>query len=507
MSLTGTVHDRELTHSSWLAIGLGLAVVAALITVVAFQAPLLIVGVIALVIGWAVVRDGRWHLVSSAVLFVAYSNAAAVAVRYHNVPGIVASAVFGLLLIPMAWHVVIRREPIVFGASLGWLAGLCCVQLLGALFADYPAQAWEEFIAFAQEALILYILITNVIRTPEALNAATWALLLAGCLMGAVPLYQQLTRTFDNEYGGFAQTGGEPGFSTDDSDDDPESRQKRLAGPVGEKNRYAQVMLMLVPLAVFLILSDQSWWKRGAAAVCLFLALTGVYLAFSRSSLVAGGLVVMFACAVNVVSWKKAIAVFGLAACGLLLTPEYQTRMASLLSVKEMLTSGRHSQADGALKGRATEMGAAVLVFADHPVVGVGPGLFKFYSREYGERIGLRSLDPMRQAHCLLLAVAAENGLPGLICICGIFWCVIRSLLLLRRRLDGVDSKLQVLASGYLFMVVTYFATGLFLHFAFIRYFWLMIALADAAIYVSTQRLNDPLESDNPHPEGAWACR
>jgi hypothetical protein len=35
---------------------------------------------------------------------------------------------------------------------------------------------------------------------------------------------------------------------------------------------------------------------------------------------------------------------------------------------------------------------------------------------------------------------------------------------------------------------VTYLTTGIFLHFAFIRYFWLIMALAAAVIYIAERR-------------------
>jgi hypothetical protein len=35
---------------------------------------------------------------------------------------------------------------------------------------------------------------------------------------------------------------------------------------------------------------------------------------------------------------------------------------------------------------------------------------------------------------------------------------------------------------------VTYLTTGIFLHFAFIRYFWLIMALAAVVIYIAEQR-------------------
>ena len=36
--------------------------------------------------------------------------------------------------------------------------------------------------------------------------------------------------------------------------------------------------------------------------------------------------------------------------------------------------------------------------------------------------------------------------------------------------------------------IVTYLTTGIFLHFAFIRYFWLIMALAASVIYIAEQR-------------------
>ena len=44
------------------------------------------------------------------------------------------------------------------------------------------------------------------------------------------------------------------------------------------------------------------------------------------------------------------------------------------------------------------------------------------------------------------------------------------------------------MATAYMLSIVTYLTTGIFLHFAFIRYFWLIMALAAAAIYIGEQR-------------------
>ncbi len=462
------------------------AVGGAVVAIAAFSQPLLVAAVIGAAIAAALVwRDA--DVATWIVLFVIYSNAAVVAVRYHGVPPLAANAVVGLLLIPLLYHAVVLKKGAVAGPSFLWIVGYAIVQLLGVLRADQPETAWEEFHTFLQEGVLLYLLVVNTVRSERALRGATWALILAGVVMGGVPLFQQLTGTFDSEYGGFAQTGGEPGFSTGTVTVAGEVVQPRLAGPIGEKNRYAQIMLMLIPLGLLRLLREKQRSLRIIATVALICAAAGTLLAFSRSAIVSAGLVVVFAAWLGYVGRTRVAVVMALGFAALMATPHYQTRMMSLLNIREMMISGRHSSADGALKGRATEMGAAALVFLDYPLVGAGPGMFKFHAQTYGERIGLRSLAPERQAHCLLLAVAAENGGLGLLALLGVFLATGYGL---HRagQLEQARPETRAAATALLMVLAVYFATGLFLHFAFIRYFWIVVALGDAAIIIARQQ-------------------
>ena len=464
-------------------------VCAVILGVCAASKPELLLGSV-LLVGLAVATCRSVDWITYVILFVIYANMAAVAVRFHGVPGAAANGVMLLLGLPLLHYLCIRKDGIVFGPSSVWIALYAVWQLVSALGAARPEAAWDEWQTFLQEGVILYLLVTNLVRTPAVLRGATWSLLLAGCIMGGVPLMQQITGEFDNQYGGFAQTEDEPGFETGRVTAAGSVTQRRLAGPIGEKNRYAQVMLMLLPLGLYRFRSEQNRWLKLLAAGCVFFAAAGAYLAFSRSTIIAAGLTVLFAAALGYVSRPKVAAAFALALALLLCTPEYRTRLASLADVTQLFSSGRHSHADGALKGRATEMGAAVFVSADHPVLGVGPGMFKYYAREYGERIGFRSLVDDRQAHCLLLQVAAENGLPGLACVLAVFavcgWNLIRA----RQRCRSAHPELADTAVAYLLVLTVYFATGLFLHFAFIRYFWLIVALADCAAMVAHRATN-----------------
>jgi hypothetical protein len=63
-----------------------------------------------------------------------------------------------------------------------------------------------------------------------------------------------------------------------------------------------------------------------------------------------------------------------------------------------------------------------------------------------------------------------------------------RNLSRVRKRWMTEHPELSNMATAYMLSIVTYLTTGIFLHFAFIRYFWLIMALGAAVIYIAEQR-------------------
>jgi O-antigen ligase len=314
------------------------------------------------------------------------------------------------------------------------------------------------------------------------LRRIVWVLLLAGTILAAVPIYQQATDNFDNEFGGFGQT-SERGFRTGEEDLFGDVRQPRLAGAIGEQNRFAQVLLMLVPLGIL------RFWGRGSerSKVLRLLALAataiitgGVLLTFSRGAAVGLGVVLV------VMVLMRLIKAYHLAAAGLIavvlliLLPQYGTRLASLTSLPSFFSPEENVE-DGVFESRTTEMVAAFLVFADHPIVGVGPGMFKYYSAEYGNEVNPGVLEGTREAHNLFLGVAADHGFFGLVSFLGIVGISLYDLLRRRKALARSHPQMLNLVNAFVLVIVAYLATGMFLHLSYARYFWLMMALAGAA--------------------------
>jgi putative inorganic carbon (hco3(-)) transporter len=429
-------------------------------------------------------------LATLVVVFVLFTNAAVIAVKFHNVPELVGASLPALLAFPLTSYLILRREKIIVNPVLLPIFLFLAVQVIGTLFSEYVGLALDNVQTFVLEGLGLFFLITNVVRTPEVLRRVTWTLLIAGALIGALSFYQQWTRTYDNNYWGFAQPSLAQ-FSTDPTSLTGSDTQWRLAGQIGEKNRYAQVMLMLVPLGFFRVFGERKVWLRVLAGVCTAFIGLGAALAFSRGAAV--GFVMMLAIMVflrYIKLYQIVVIFFGLYLLVAAL-PQYGQRLTSLQGVSAMFADTGEvdvAASDGATLSRLTEMGAAFYVFLDHPVLGVGPGLFPNYYQDYSELVGLRLQNEDRQAHNLYLSIAAETGLLGVGCFLYILFVTIRNLNRARKRWIVEHPEIANMATAYMLSIVTYLTTGLFLHFAFIRYFWLIMALAGAVMYISEQQ-------------------
>jgi len=458
--------------------------------------PLLVLGAaLAIMLITALVA---WPNVATLVVIgILYSNAVVVAVTFHGVPYLIGSSVPLLLAIPLIHYVVLRRERVVLGPVLPLIGLFLVIELFSATFSKNPVFSLGKLGISAVEGLCLYFLVVNVVRTPAMLRWVTWVLLGVGAFLGGLSTFQQVTGTYDRDYAGFAQM-SEASFRTDRATPHGQLRQRRLAGPIGDQNRYAQIMLMLVPLGLFRFWSERSKKLRIAALTATVLTLAGVALTFSRGAAVAFVLLLAMMVFLHHISWKQ----LGIVLLGILLVfcalPQYGSRLTSL----GVFGSTLHSEgpglakADSSIRSRYTEAMAAGLMFADHPLTGVGPGMYPSYYHQYAKQVGLHVKESARQSHTLFLGIAAELGAPGILAFLAIAGVALWKLARARRRCLVQRPDLAHLVTGFMLAIVAYLAVGFFLHFAYVRYFWLMLALAGAACYAA-----------RPEERRAWKIR
>lgn len=477
------------TDRSAIAVAILIIMGALAAGILAADAPILTVaGASALLLGIAIVL--RPDVATLTTLAILYSNAAVVAVRFHGVPFFVGALVPLLLVVPLARDLIVRRLPVVAPPMLGWMVVFLLIHLISALFSSETVRSFDAVVIFVVEGFGLYFLLLNVIRTPGMVRYTTWVLVASGALVSVFSVHQAITGNFDSNYLGFAQA--DSAIRTGVETLTGEVLQPRMAGSIGETNRFAQVMLMLVPLGIFRMIGEPTAVLRTVAGVLTLIITLGVVLSFSRGGAVALGLLAASLVVLRLV--RARFVVVMLLSLGLILVafPQYTNRLTSLASVGS-LTEGSSSSAsavDNSLLSRATETLAAALVIVDHPLIGVGPDMFPVHYEQYAEVVGiLIRNDAEREAHNLYLGIGAELGLPGLLVFLIIAYQTTRMILAARRASIHRRPDLERLTTPFLLSLMTYFITGMFLHLSFGRFYWLILAVAGAAAIITLREV------------------
>ncbi len=470
-------------------------VAAAALAVLALKQPLMAIAAVAALPTLYVMM--RWpDFATLAVIFVLYTNAAKVAVDFHGVPYFVGAAFPLALGIPLLHYLFRRREKLIISRAFPWILAFGVVQAIGSLLAKNPDESLVMTASFFIEGAAVYFLIVNVVRTPQVLRGSVTALLLAGTFLGSLSVYQYMTRSYDTNYGGFAQVAAIDDGAIEVVDG--EIKQKRQSGPIGGQNRYAQIMLMLVPLGMAGVWSQRSWSSRALLTGVTCVIGLAAALTLSRGGAVA--FMVMMVVAVLMGYVRLRLFAAGAVALSLILLamPQYRKRLEVVETIVPALTGQSDDaiqSADGSARGRLTEMLAAGLVFADHPIIGVGPAMYRLHYRKYAERIGIKIQKGPRQAHSLYLGLAAETGTLGLITFGMVVLITLHQLIQAQRIWAVSQPQMAHIAAGLFLGLITFLVTAVFLHFAYIRYFWMFMGLATAAAHLSFQQVDQrPLQ-------------
>lgn len=488
-----TTDSRSAPASVGLAL-LGLLLAGGLALLVgAFDATTVIAG--ALAAAALVLMVVRPEIPVHIVLFVVYTNLGVAAARQGPLPGAAAGGVVALLAIPLAYHLVIRRRELRTGAVFGLMLVLMGVFALSASRAVDTSTAIARIVTYAVEGLALYLLIVNVVRTIPTLRRAVGTLLLAGSVLGGLTLYQGVTRSYEQDFGGLAQSS--VAFAVDDAPAGGGAGRvgvggivNRAGGPVNEPNRFAQILIVLLPLALFQLRFGRSGASRALGLGAGFLILAGLLLTYSRGAFLTLAVLVALFTAVGYVRPSRIVlTVVVLLLVAPVVAPGIYERIGSISGALDVLNPAARVGAEPVARGRTTETLAAFHAFLDHPVLGVGPGHYlPHYSVRYqlDPNIGMRYLPEPRRAHNLFAEMAAEAGLLGLLTFASMPLVLLVMLWKRRRALLPDHPDLANLATGFGLAILGYLGTGVFLHLAFERYYWMLLAFSAAACRILT---------------------
>jgi O-antigen ligase len=418
------------------------------------------------------------------VAFCLWLDVPAIAVDHYGAPRLAGALFPFLLLLPLV-HSGLRGRRLIAPPAFAAMLALLVVQLLSTTLAADQDVAVERVRQFALEGPIVYLLVVNVVRTPETLRRVLRALVAAGAFLALVSVHQQLTGRYERPYLGLGTVDG--AFFRGQSD------VARLAGPLGDPNYYAQILVAVVPIALLGAWRERDPRLRLASAAAAALCCTAIAYTYSRGAAVALVAVLPAMALLGYVRLRHLVAISLGVALLLAAVPAYRDRVESITHVGgATAAAGAETEADQSTRGRTTEMLAAGLAFLDHPLLGVGPGGFPAVYQRYAPRVGGELHEsrrsgphageaPQRAAHDAALGVAADLGVAGLAAFGAVLWLTFRGLVRARRRWRDRRPDLVALADALLLALVAYLVAGLFLSLAFERYLWLLAALAGAA--------------------------
>jgi putative inorganic carbon (hco3(-)) transporter len=454
----------------WLLVTLPIALLGALLLGAAVGAgvgPLYLVA--ALVLPFALLLTlARPDWAVTAYVVLVYADLLSVLVKEHGLPPLARFAGLLLLAVVLGHRLVVHREGLWGDPILGWMAAYGVVVAIGFFYARQPDLILTNLVELARN-FILVVIVINTLTTVGRIRRTLWALLAAGVVLASLTLVQMATGLYESDFGGLAVFRASEIVGGEDA--------PRPGGTIGDANYYGQSLLILVPIALYLLTAGRNLAARFGGTIAALILMGAIIVTYSRGDAVA--LAAILGAALLYKRPKLPYLLVGGVALLLMLPLVPANYYARLATLADVLRGDRQTlYTEESIRGRAGATQAAVDMFLDHPLVGVGREHYPLYQLEYlsGSSLAYRArgIPP----HNLYLEVAAEHGLLGIFVMGGVLVVTWRSLFDARKRFLRAGDRSSADLAGWLAIgLFGYLVSALSLHGAFPAYLWLQVAL------------------------------
>jgi O-antigen ligase len=311
-------------------------------------------------------------------------------------------------LAAMVSHRISRGLPVVrLSPEIVGVLAMAAIMLLTVPFSVWPGGALGTFTDVYFKVVLVFILMINSVRGIRALRWFTWLIL---CAMG------------------YVATRGVLDFASGTNLIKGERLHGSISGLMGNPNDLAMNMVTFMPLAAMIAVTRGRTLTRLVAGTIALLMIATVLFTKSRAGLLGLAAVML----VIVIEGRKLRPGLGVAALvGLLAaTPFMPTwfwmRLGSITNAEQDESGSRQARKDLMWEGWQT--------FIEHPLTGVGAGQFKNYNPP-------DRLEPWRETHNVLLQVAAELGVFGLLAFLFLVWQAFSALWWTRRLFGSTGAR------------------------------------------------------------------
>ncbi len=412
----------------------------------------------------------RWPQYGVALLVAGtVTNAFGVASNVHGLPGIQTPVTVALgIILLIRWAA--GKEDLTAGLLfIPLLVFVFSISLLSLIHVEDFEPTFERLSEQTRDlatAAVVIAYLTSGSRLRTTIRTTVLA-------MGAIALLsvkQYLSGSFSDPAFGFAQAAMNQIAG--------EVHQWRISGTLPDANYYGQILVITLPLACGLAYIEKRPVVRLLFLLCALAILAATLFTFSRGAILAIAAMVIAGILTLRARWRLLGAACLLGAVGIAAMPSaFIDRIALILQAIQIQMTGDQAISDPSLSGRIAVMGTALRMFWDSPLVGIGLGQ---YTGHYGQYALASGIDPgaAPNPHSLYLEALAEEGVFGIgkllaIIIVALMVAIRGARLLYAKN----DTRQAALATSLCLGFIGYLATALFLHGAFLRFFWIEIAL------------------------------
>jgi O-antigen ligase len=351
------------------------------------------------------------------------------------------------------------------------------VMLATAPFSIWPGGVIDEILNSYLKLVIVFVLMMNVLNTPERLERLMWLIVLCTGVIAGLSVLNYV-RGINLIEGG------------------------RLAGPVGgifgNPNDLAMNMTSFLPAAIVFALSRrQPGGRRVVSAVIAALMLATIVLTKSRGG--ALGLVAALGAVALLGGWMRrgigTVTIVAVLVATPFLPDSFWARMVSIVD------EDSDKQFTGSREARRTVMQDGIEAFLEHPLTGVGVGQFKNYNPPERKERWL-------ETHNALIQVAADTGFFGLAVFSFLIIAAAVAAVMTQRRVrfalrrgrardEDRDDDARALGEHMLGVsagLIGWFVCAMFLSIAYNWTFYYLLALVVAARELARDRLPLPTQ-------------
>lgn len=346
-----------------------------------------------------------------------------------------------------------------------------------------------EITDLGKDIVIIYCILF-ALRHSQVWKQTNWLMLITTGLLCVLSVYQLATHNFEQTFFRLASIQMDRALATGST--------PRIGGPINAPNLWAQVLAAMSVLTFFRVMHEKKPLRKFIALVLLGLFLYIILNTYSRGAY----LVLAIDAALILILFRKRfnpIALITGATILILLISflpaTYRERFTSLFVV----TTDNGIYQDTSLRGRSSEMLTGLAMWTDYPILGVGAGNYKPNYQRYAQFVGIEFRAEPRDPHSLYVQLMAETGILGTVAFLGMILFLFDALNRACRDIEKSPHLTEWLPwmSALRFAILSYLLTSVFLHNAYIRYLWILIAMALAGIQI-THNLLSNLERNMP---------